>query len=394
MSLEYEIDTNTELYDKIVRYLVKFYKGEKYFVNDNTEMNSEEEKEWMNSKIQDNREIYNLEFPPDGNWYNCHLKFDDEDDYRDIGVKVCEIGNPIFMGTGSGIHMKLFIKVDNRNIWDKLMYCIKNERENDKMISIFVRNQSCKYWTILSRLPKRNINTVFLPFFNDLIADLDNFSKKEDDYINGAIPYKRNYLLYGPPGCGKTSVITAVASHFNSSVAIMNFGVDLDDVGFMGLVSKLRDHMILVLEDIDALFVGRKSREKNMVSFSAVLNVLDGLCRKHRLITFMTTNHKDKLDPALLRVGRIDKIYEFGYASSEQVDEMYNFYRKGNGQCDEEKKALLRYLRGKEFSTAVIQKFLFENRDVKDLRDYFDNIDILIDQYKEFKGSSIATMYS
>jgi len=393
MVLEYEVDTNTELYDKIVRYLIKFYNGDKYYVNDNIELTSEEEREWMNSKIRDDKDIYNLEFPPDGIWHNCKVKFDEEDDYRDIGVRVVEVGNPLFMGTGSGIHMKLFIRVDNRVVWEKMMYIIKHDKEDDKMISIFVRNQSCKYWTILSRLPKRNIDTVFLPFFDDLIADLDDFSKKEEDYIGGAIPYKRNYLLHGPPGCGKTSVITAVASHFNSSVSIMNFGIDLDDVKFMGLVTKLRDHMILVLEDIDALFVGRKSGEKNMVSFSAVLNVLDGLCRKHRLITFMTTNHKDKLDPALLRVGRIDKIYEFGYASKEQVGNMYDFYRKVN-KSEDEKKDLIKYLRGKEFSTAVIQKFLFENRDVEDLRCYFESIDVLIDQYKEFKGSSVATMYT
>ena len=72
---------------------------------------------------------------------------------------------------------------------------------------------------------------------------------------------------------------------------------------------------------------------------------------------------------------------------------MYDFYRKVN-KSEDEKKDLIKYLRGKEFSTAVIQKFLFENRDVEDLRCYFESIDVLIDQYKEFKGSSVATMYT
>ena len=52
-----------------------------------------------------------------------------------------------------------------------------------------------------------------------------------------------------------------------------------------------------------------------MVSFSCILNILDGMGRKHKMITFMTTNHLDRLDPALIRPGRIDKSLLFDYVT-------------------------------------------------------------------------------
>ena len=65
---------------------------------------------------------------------------------------------------------------------------------------------------------------------------------------------------------------------------------------------------ILLLEDIDSLFVERKANDSNksLVSFSGILNVLDGMGRKSGLITFMTTNYKENLDKALIRPSRVD----------------------------------------------------------------------------------------
>ena len=66
---------------------------------------------------------------------------------------------------------------------------------------------------------------------------------------------------------------------------------------------------IVIFEDIDSIFIGREnvsSKAKKQVTFSGFLNALDGVRSKEGMIVFMTTNHIEKLDPALIRPGRCD----------------------------------------------------------------------------------------
>lgn len=77
---------------------------------------------------------------------------------------------------------------------------------------------------------------------------------------------------------------------------------------------------ILLLEDVDAMFVQREEGHKtNKITFSGFLNALDGVRSQEGQILFMTTNHKEKLDPALLRPGRADVHVKLDYASEKQM---------------------------------------------------------------------------
>ena len=86
--------------------------------------------------------------------------------------------------------------------------------------------------------------------------------------------------------------------------------------------SILPEKTILVLEDIDALFVERKPGDSNksMISFSGLLNTLDGIAHKEEQLTFLTTNYITKLDKTLIRPGRIDKTVKFSYATIYQIE--------------------------------------------------------------------------
>ena len=137
---------------------------------------------------------------------------------------------------------------------------------------------------------------------------------------------RRTFLFHGIPGTGKTSLIYTIASHFNLDICFLNITNDLDDNSFTRAITNLPDNSILVLEDIDALFIERDS--KCSVSFSTLLNVLDGMLKKQKLLTFMTTNYKDRLDSALKRSGRIDYDLEFTYASKNQIKKMYEHFLK------------------------------------------------------------------
>ena len=132
-------------------------------------------------------------------------------------------------------------------------------------------------------------------------------------------------MLKGLPGTGKTTTILVMASKLNYSIRIINFTPQLTDDNFMELVSNCPKKTILLLEDIDELFVSNKKNDenRNMVSFSAILNVLDGISGKEDLITIMTTNNIEFLEDKLIRNGRIDNIFTFEYMKKAEIKKMF-----------------------------------------------------------------------
>ncbi|KAL6656641.1 hypothetical protein ACP70R_004421 [Stipagrostis hirtigluma subsp. patula] len=158
-----------------------------------------------------------------------------------------------------------------------------------------------------------------------VVADLDRFLKRRDYYMRIGKAWKRGYLLYGPPGTGKSSLVAAMANYLRFNL----YDLDLSEVHHNSTLQRLLIDMpnktILVIEDIDCCFstASRESREEEYeddsnyrpqgyserhMTLSGLLNFIDGLwstCGEERIIIF-TTNYKDRLDPALLRPGRMD----------------------------------------------------------------------------------------
>lgn len=83
---------------------------------------------------------------------------------------------------------------------------------------------------------------------------------------------------------------------------------------------------IILLEDVDGIFVQRDAvnqDEKRGVSFSGLLNALDGVRSQEGRLLFMTTNHRERLDPALIRPGRCDLQIELKNASYSMVERLF-----------------------------------------------------------------------
>ncbi|GAO51627.1 hypothetical protein G7K_5723-t1 [Saitoella complicata NRRL Y-17804] len=101
------------------------------------------------------------------------------------------------------------------------------------------------------------------------------------------------------------------------------------------------ERSIMLLEDIDAAFSGRQQTEesgygRSNVTFSGLLNALDGVASAEERIIFMTTNHAERLDPALIRPGRVDMKRLIGTATSHQLREMFmRFYEGKEAEADE-----------------------------------------------------------
>ncbi|KAK8685768.1 hypothetical protein V6N13_124802 [Hibiscus sabdariffa] len=152
---------------------------------------------------------------------------------------------------------------------------------------------------------------------NTIMEDLDSFINGKEYYKKIGKVWKRGYLLHGPPGTGKSSLIAAMANHLNFDIYSMNLSAVNSDSSLEYLLLHVSNRSILVIEDIDCTIKleNREAGEQTVsyphgqVTLSGLLNAIDGLlscCGDERIIVF-TTNYKDKIDPALLRAGRMDK---------------------------------------------------------------------------------------
>ncbi|KAJ8499277.1 hypothetical protein OPV22_009829 [Ensete ventricosum] len=190
----------------------------------------------------------------------------------------------------------------------------------------------------------------------EIIDDLETFSKSQDYYAKIGKAWKRGYLLYGPPGTGKSTMIGCMANFLNYDVYDIELTAVNDNTQLRHLIVNTTDKSIIVIEDIDCSLHlsgareakkgnqggnkesvdagkgeatrsgplnftdGQKKGEgKSKVTLSGLLNSIDGLwsaCGGERLIVF-TTNHVEELDPALIRRGRMDVHIELGYCGFE-----------------------------------------------------------------------------
>ncbi|KAI1003807.1 Mitochondrial chaperone [Podosphaera aphanis] len=167
----------------------------------------------------------------------------------------------------------------------------------------------------------------------NVVADVKDFLDRQQWYVDRGIPYRRGYLLYGPPGTGKSSFIQGLAGEIGFSIAMINLSTrGITDDKLADLLTKISSKTILLLEDADAAFQNRRQVESDgysgaTVTFSGLLNALDGVAAGEERITFLTTNHIDRLDQALIRPGRVDMTIRIGEASRFQASEMWKrFY--------------------------------------------------------------------
>jgi chaperone BCS1 len=174
---------------------------------------------------------------------------------------------------------------------------------------------------------KRPLTSVLLPpsLGESLLSDVQEFTRSQAWYLERGIPYRRGYLLYGPPGCGKSSYIFALAGELNYNIAILNLNdKGLTDDRLNILLSVVPPRTIVLLEDVDAAFTKERVQQTTYsVTFSGLLNALDGVASTEERVIFMTTNHLERLDPALVRPGRVDVKLEIGYAQKHQISGMF-----------------------------------------------------------------------
>lgn len=292
--------------------------------------------------------------------------------YKDtpLHINILNIGNPVGLHESSKIHTLIELYIDNDHIEilddffdDASKYYVNSildkNKETDKT-TIYIWDD---YWETIEKRPTRKLDTIYLGGLETKIYDeIKVFlePKNRELYNSLGIPYKLNMLFHGYPGTGKSSLIYSLASELGMDVALLHFVRDMNDVDFMRALRRIPENTILVLEDIDVLFETRKKNDENKsgISFSGLLNSLDGISHLDNQIIVMTTNCKMVLDKALTRPGRIDMDIEFKYSTKKQIKTMfYKFLPKQTDRFEE----FYKDIKSLNLTTAILQHYFFGN---------------------------------
>jgi chaperone BCS1 len=206
--------------------------------------------------------------------------------------------------------------------------------------TIYVHREN--HWKKEKAVDARPLTTVILDEEQkgQLLNDIDKFLDPDTKirYSYHSIPYKRGYLLHGPPGTGKTSFSLSIAGALDMDIYVVSIP-SMNDEKLNDLFGALPDKCVVLLEDIDAAGAtwsrGSDAEDsdsdletrspKKGVTLSGLLNVLDGVSSQDDRILIMTTNHPEKLDDALTRPGRVDLKITFQLANRSMANKIFQF---------------------------------------------------------------------
>lgn len=140
-------------------------------------------------------------------------------------------------------------------------------------------------WREITLQPRRGLDSIILDdnCGEKIYQDVCKFFDRANWYKEMGIPYRRGYLLFGPTGTGKTALVSAIAGELNMGICpIFLTDPSCTDSQFSSLLQDAPKNSIILIEDIDSIFVDRNISQKgkkkfSRMTFSGLLNAIDGV---------------------------------------------------------------------------------------------------------------------
>ncbi len=338
------------------------------------------------------------------------LKTSEKDNIKLLRSQSCGSSEEIIykrLSLSSGDIDTIFKLIDSSNKYCK---AIINESKKTNKLTLNISYWKKEYWNFISQNPKRPIETLYLQegVKEEIIDKIEYFFSEttRDEYISNGIPYKNVFMLYGVPGSGKTSRITTIASHFDCHIYIIPISKEITDYDLITAISYMNDDpsekavkekTIIVIEDIDSIFTDRKKGDDNNgITLQGLLNCFDGFACVEGTLLFITANKPEVIDSAVLRSCRVDHMYELGYADKYQSESIFTqiIKDKENNSFN----SFYKLIKNRQYTTAMLQEFLFYNRDSDNINGLIDEFYRIIDRNKDShfdsSGESNDKLYS
>ncbi len=215
---------------------------------------------------------------------------------------------------------------------NRLVEYVHKSYKVDQSGFVDIMVNSYDYWRKTTSARKRSPDTVCFKegFTESILGDMESFLNSQDWYQSRGIPWRRGYFFSGPPGNGKSTMALCIASHLELSLCFLNLSV-CDESDLQMLLNDAPANALIVLEDVDCMKApvqdrsnDEESLDKSRITLSTLLNSLDGVGAQEGRILIMTSNHMEKLDPALVRPGRIDRVIKFENPDVSTAIRMYD----------------------------------------------------------------------
>lgn len=205
-----------------------------------------------------------------------------------------------------------------RSSYKKFKEYLSNYRKKNTDVSVdLLTPYGCDK---IGHIKNKNYNPIF---FNNLCKNFDEEIK--------SLKAKTGAILYGNPGCGKTTFVKYLAIKYNLPIKLVTFSPEFNNHDLMILFSQIPDDCIVLLEDFDNYFDGRKciigEDNKNIkFTFDVILNALDGVYNNYENVVFiMTTNDLTKIDDSLKnRPSRFKYVIEFPNPDINYIENLFD----------------------------------------------------------------------